>query len=364
VNNTQEGFWKNFGVLRLSLRRLTVVMLALGIVLYGVAWLTAKYDAQINADRTVDQLRAVMPKDDLHLSPKIAEKLRDTFDHVSADLTPQQFAYDLAAHASSALIVAALLLWLVESRVRDINHEEIQSYKSEIAKSVWNAVSGHIIEREFVDQIENLFKYTTIRRSLYYRFEIEPPPKSVVDTESKGGELLLIRRTTRYRIDNISNMEEVQVEPQHRFDQPIVACADGTVFPYFKNFKIDGDDRLLAKNANEVHEKLTIVKGLSKEVVVVSEELYGYEALEYYIQSSPAIGLTVEVVNRMGDRVGIVGVGMTATAKFVGGSLATKSKPNSDGTVTEGVWEYAGACLPGQGFYLQWRRRGAAATAG
>ena len=128
----------------------------------------------------------------------------------------------------------------------------------------------------------------------------------------------------------------------------------GISYPRFTKFVVNNKGAAFEPNC--VH-KEEIIGDEPVAVVVEAQELYEPEDSVYYIQSTPAIGLTVDVANNLTDEIVITAVDLTNTDTEQKRQLQPLLPADEGDCWTKGVWYYPGAVLPGQGFSVSWKRK-------
>jgi len=255
--------------------------------------------------------------------------------------------YELLVHASIGLIVAALVIALVEFRVRNLNRKEIEEYRNAVSENVWKAVSGKLVPPEVVHQIERALSFETARVDAWYTFDFTDAPtlKGMTNTN-----LLLVRRKQMYSLHKLDPRDTVNHRIGSSFDNA-AAFEDtaGNKYPRFTNFYVNEKPVTLENTGAIGHDQPVGDDPVS--VVIESEEIYPADSCQYYIEGSPIVGLTVVATTSGCPKLKVRDVCLTLPRN----SKRTELRPRRPNQVA-GEWEYAGAVLPGQGFSIEWTR--------
>src|SRR5262249_26318802 len=156
---------------------------------------------------------------------------------IASSAQREKTSHEILFHVSMAFIVAALLLGLVEIRVKRVNELEMEAYKADMAskmekhqaemaaktqeyqkaisENVWNAVSGQKLPREVVTEINWMLGFDTVRRRCVYELTLDEAP------EIEGhppNELVLVRRKLSYKIERLAARGIVSHSVSSRFD--------------------------------------------------------------------------------------------------------------------------------------------------
>jgi hypothetical protein len=347
----------------MGLYGLVAILGAISVALYVITMLWVNIDASEMASERTGAVMAILQQAQ---TPDTQELLRSKLVTLATDAQRESAAHEILFHISLALAVAAVLLLLVEIRVKRLNEIEtdrhrtdmsdrIDQYKTAIADNVWNAVSGQIVPSEVVTEIRRMLGFSTIRKDCAYTIILNEAPN--IDRK-QAGELMLIRRRLSYTIESLG---AGQKEPDHSINSSFDGSATlkdqvGNIYPRFSKFMVDRTIPPAYQGKSNITQIRHEVKMDNRPIPVLieTEELYPIEDYIVYIHTSPAIGLTVEVVNTLGDRILIADVSLTSHA--VNRRLEPVSPLDTHGCCVDNRWEYRGALLPGQGFTITTRR--------
>jgi hypothetical protein len=328
----------------------TVLLMAiLTVSLYLITALILEADARRLADRSTTRILSVVqePK-----SPQLLDSIHDEILDLATSSQHTGVWHELLLHISVSLFVATILLVVVEFRARRINQAEMEEYRRALSDSVWSAVAGQIVPKEIVTEMNRMLHFKAVRRGCVYRVTLKSAPRM---QGAANGEWILVQRLLTYVIEKLPAEGAIPHTINSKFEGSSQKTdANGVSYPRFTNFVVA--NKAEPFTAHAVHKDETIGDE-AVAVVVEAEELYEREDSVYYMQSTPAIGLTVDVANNLADDIVITAVDLTNTDSEQQRKLQPLVPADAGTCWTKGVWHYPGAVLPGQGFSVSWKKK-------
>jgi hypothetical protein len=254
-------------------------------------------------------------------------------------------------HIAVALLVAAILLVLVELRVRELSRIEFESFMKQIAAvGAWGAISGRKLPESILAQVQSVLELDTIRVDGSYHLTILPPPTlRGIDSSS----MVLVKRRTTYKLRKVATVEQVVHSLLSSFSGSVqLTGTSGTRYPRYTYLSIAGKQSSPGDHTAISQE--VVVGNDDVQVAMESEELYDRTDCIYYMMGSPITKFTLDVV--VGARqIIICDVRLTTSSPGPVAALVSTGNKLDGGWEAGGRWEYGGALLPGQGFLVAWR---------
>jgi hypothetical protein len=290
----------------------------------------------------------------------IAQDFSETFE----ELRWRGAIYELLVHLAIAGIVALVLIYFIEVRVRKFNQEELQEFRQQVRDNVWQAICTRFVPQEVTEQIETILLFDFVKKDVRYEISLDAVPGTIVG-HTDTDEWVLLKRELAYSIQNISGKPA-----SYPFSSSLLATADKQLsvtvgnnhhglssgqtltFPRHEFLSIKHNEHKIEGPGDK---KLTVnvdlKPGESCEIIHTCCELLRVSDEANYVQSNLVVGLDVTVTNYIPDRVSVTSIYLShpeAAEHFV----AKPMQHNMQRRVFENK-----AILPGQMFSIQWEKK-------
>jgi len=347
------------------LRKTTISISFVILVLGLVAVIALHHDIAGSTDefviKTVQRIESAsqkLPLEQNLLGLQIANDFNDAFERMRLGA----FLYELLIHLITAGFVAFIIIKFIESGIRKLNQDELESFRKKITDNVWQAVCSRLVPEEVTKQIEGVLQLNFVKENVRYVITLESLPGQLEDIQGEENEWVLLKRELSFSIRNISGRSI-----NYPFETTILTTADkrknikihtnnhhgfqhdqALQFPRHALLSIRGEEQTLEKPENPtINSQIALDPGDSCEISHTCFELLRNNDEAYYVQTVPLIGLDVTVRNSIPHRVNVEKVYLSHPDRkyFV-------SKP-MQGNAKRYVFEHK-AILPGQMFSVRW----------
>jgi hypothetical protein len=345
----ESGPWSRVYSAFDTLKELRATILTLVFLLLGSAICYSLYYSQSlrsSTDITSDLMVAAS-----HVPHKGDEKaLRDSLNNVLISESSHHFWQEFFLHLAVSLLVAFTVIVSVEVYASARKRAEVREHEKNLAISIWKTIFERFIPEGVVRELEGIVKTDAIKESCSYTLTFSRPYSNLPQ------DCVILRRAVRFKIRNIRNkliefpLRSFITDEQEDF---VAYDREGRASTVPRHIEALVNDVRLPMDevvkANERGQKRNleydITIGRDQEPVDVymsAEEMVPLRGLNAYMQLTPIHDLSVEVRNNCEDYVRILGVQFNHP-NFAG----FKKRP-------EGLYEYKGGVLPGQGFLVTW----------
>ncbi|MES1244467.1 MAG: hypothetical protein ABUT39_22875 [Acidobacteriota bacterium] len=260
-------------------------------------------------------------------------------------------------HLAIGFLVAGIVVWAIEFDSKrtthqeikefvDLVHQEIHDFVDLVSKDVFKAVLERIVPDPVFTEVKNVLLSEVSRTDCRYRI-------TLLRGQAPQGYFVIRRElgfTVQNRLDrNVffpvrsthvsDDATPISLEEAGRHFHLLLTIDEGTIplEPNKNLFLRDG--RIVLEHA------LMLAPGTSARIFLKGEEQTRIEAGQNsYLQGTPVVGIEVEVKNEYPDVIGVVDVQMNHPS----GSAMRRNE--------FGRYFLDRAFLPGQGFYIVWRK--------
>lgn len=255
----------------------------------------------------------------------------------------------LKQHLALAILITVILVVTVEWHTRAEIRREVQAYREQVGRDVWSAISGRLVQEPISREIDRILKQDVVRDECAYTL-------TLMCYDGMPEDLIVIRRELTYKLHNLTHQEDYSSAVRSYIQSAVgdIQCTDpegnSIIAPGHRKLYVRGQqismDKCLSK---EDKRKLEYQVELPKEyrdfveVYMDSDEVVDLTGGNTYVFMRPTIDLEVTVRNEIPDRVSV-----TTLIMHHPRSQEFRRRP-------DGVWEFKGGILPGQGFAIQWQ---------
>jgi hypothetical protein len=268
-------------------------------------------------------------------------------------------------HLSIAFGVAGMLILGVEGVARyrtgrefreqlDSTRRELKEQADAVSRSVWNAIFHRFVPDEVSHEIENILKAKICR--LHPRYVIKFPRDAYQNIPE---DYIVVRREVHYRVTNLTSEQtewpfRLRVVSHTRDSTLKDHAGQDVTLPAIKSVSIGGKP-IKIENPKELIRTEVLNRrgsdGDTLDVVSVVEELLGITDRTNYIHTTPAVGLSVTIVNEISDILEVQDIYLSSGRDKLSATLPDH-------------WDYDGAVMPGIALLVSWRKKEPPPTAG
>lgn len=327
--------WNDWSELK-SLIPWMVILLLLALSTYYLSRPKPE-DLQRRAEKMLSDIQETQQNSGAHALSLVLTQLRE---EEQAD-----FARGLWQHISHALFVACFLILAVEIHTRRVARRDMRDYVDEVTNNVFQGVSQRLLGEHISLELREILREDFVKESAGYQLTFEGTP----DGDS---EWVIVREESWYDVRNLTNEQldfpfKTSICGHHKETRNV----DGvpTQFPQFVSVAIDLAPQPLSDfqdpNHPEVLKKnLPFQKNSLLSVKVISRLLYRTKDSVVFSSSIGMEKSEVTISNQVANLLGDFEV-------IVLHKQAGQVNPR-----TTGLWEFNRALLPGQGWYVSWRK--------
>jgi hypothetical protein len=287
----------------------------------------------------------------------ILEYLLRTYEYISPFEDLIEVFSDGSLHLAIGFLVAGIVVWAIEFDSKktthqeikefvDLVHQEIEDFVGLVSRDVFKAVLERIVPDTVFTEVKNVLLSEVSRTKCKYRI-------TLFRGQAPEG-YFVIRRELGFTVENRLDRSVIfPVRSTHVSDDtaPISLEEAGRHFHLMLTIDeevipLEPKKNLFLREGRIVLEHThTLAPGTSSDIFLKGEEQTRIEAGQNsYLQGTPVVGIEVEVKNEYPDVIGIVDVHM--------------NHPSASAMKRDAFGRYVldRAFLPGQGFYIVWRK--------
>ncbi|HEV3457262.1 MAG TPA: hypothetical protein VHG32_11935 [Thermoanaerobaculia bacterium] len=256
------------------------------------------------------------------------------------------YVREACLHLSAALFIALIVIVTVELYSRKKLRREVRRQRKLIARDVWVALFQRFVPPSVVSEVMEIVKHDVVKDKSCYSL-------TLTTCEGLQEDRLVLRKDLTYSVRNIKG-RPVDFPITSYIDSELTHQQGDILLPRHVHLFVNGAEVPLDKVLRDEptsHIKVSLEHIIALEVgesALVSlraEEVKPKEGTNSYIQLTPSVGLTIVVHNEQPD------VELKQVRLQHPRWRALKE-------VGPGVYNFDGALLPGQGFFLRWAKRG------
>lgn len=331
--------WNDWSELK-SLIPWTVILLLLALSTYYLSRPKPE-DLQKRAEKMLSDIQAQQnssaPDSGAHALSLVLTQLRE---EEEAD-----FARGLWQHISHALFVACFLILAVEIHTRRVARRDMRNHVDEVTKNVFQGVSQRLLGEHISLELREILREDFVKESAGYQLTFEGTP----DGDS---EWVVVREESWYDVRNLTNEQldfpfKTSICGHHKETRNVGGVP--TQFPQFVSVTIDRTPQSLSdfqdsKQPDVLKKNLPFQKNSLLSVKVITRLLYRTKDSVVFSSSIAMEKSEVTISNQVANLLGDFEV-------IVLHKQAGQVNPR-----TTGLWEFNRALLPGQGWYVSWRK--------
>jgi hypothetical protein len=249
-------------------------------------------------------------------------------------------------HLAIGFLVAAIVVWSIEYDAKRTTHKEILDFVNLVSKDVFQAVLERIVPDPVFTEIKNILLSDVIRSECEYRI-------TLFKGQAPEG-YFSIRRELGFTVENRLDRNVIfPVRSTHVGDDEAPISLDEAGSHFHLQLAVDKTEIRLEPNKNlflrngriVLEHAHTLAPGNSVRIFLKGEERARIDAgHNSYLQGTQVVGMAVELKNECPDLIGVVDLQMNHPA-------GSEMKRNEFGR-----YFLDRAFLPGQGFYIIWRK--------